>query len=94
MGTVNICVGNNLIIDFEIFSYWLNGNSVEECKEILTKKHFKIKEKINENIILNDTIDHYYIFSQLEQYLQTPPRLKEQLLFQISEEDTNKLIEL
>ena len=32
------------------------------------------------------------MFNKLEQYLHAPPRLKEQLLFQISKEDTEKLI--
>lgn len=27
MGTVDIFVGNNLIIDFDIFSFWIKGYS-------------------------------------------------------------------
>ena len=25
MGTVDVFIGNNLIIDFEIYSYWIDG---------------------------------------------------------------------
>ena len=25
MGTVDVCIGNNLIIDFDIFSLWVDG---------------------------------------------------------------------
>jgi hypothetical protein len=38
-------------------------------------------------------LDHYLIFNKLEQYLQTPTRLKEQLVFQITDEMADRLIE-
>ena len=42
---------------------------------------------------MKDVSDYYHIFNKLEQYLNLPPRLKEQLIVQISEEDADKLIE-
>lgn len=42
---------------------------------------------------MKDVSDYYHIFNKLEQYLHLPPRLKEQLIFQISDEDADKLIE-
>ena len=46
-----------------------------------------------DKIVLQDIKDHYRLFSMLEQYLHSPPNLKEQLLFQVSDELANKLIE-
>jgi hypothetical protein len=65
----------------------------EECKEILIKKDLVNKRDINENIILKDVNDNYHVFNRLEQYLQSPTRLKEQLLFQITDDEADKLIE-
>lgn len=33
MGTVDIFIGNNLIIDFDIFSYWVNGLSGNQLSD-------------------------------------------------------------
>lgn len=92
MGTVNIFVGNNLIIDFDIFTFWIEGFSVEESKEITLKRDPSLRE-IKESIILQNIHDNYHIFGRLEQYLAEPPRLNEQLMFQISDEICEKLIE-
>lgn len=92
MGTVDIFVGNNLIIDFDIFAFWNRGYSVNECKDQILKYDSDAKE-VKENIIVKNILDNYNIFSRLEQYLLSPQRLKEQLLFQISDEIVDKLIE-
>jgi hypothetical protein len=60
---------------------------------VLIKKDLVIKRDINENIILKDVNDNYHVFNRLEQYLQSPTRLKEQLLFQISDDEADRLIE-
>ena len=64
---------------------------VEECKEQIMKRD-PIARETKESIVENDIINYYCVFNQLEQYLHAPPRLKEQLLFQISPDDTDKLI--
>ena len=92
MGTVNIFVGNNLMIDFDIYILWIEGFSAEESKEIILKRDPSLRE-IKESIISKNIQDHYHMFSRLEQYLAEPPRLKEQLMFQISAEIAEKLIE-
>jgi hypothetical protein len=48
---------------------------------------------VRENIIIKNILDNYNVFSRLEQYLLSPQRLKEQVLFQISDDITEKLIE-
>ncbi|CAF0810638.1 unnamed protein product [Brachionus calyciflorus] len=65
----------------------------EECKiEILRRD--PTSREIKEHIVFKDIVDNYYNFNRLEQYLQLPSRLKEQLLFQISDDIFEKLIEL
>ncbi len=49
--------------------------------------------EVKESIIVNDIIDYFCIFNKLEQYLYNPIRLKEQILYQISDDNFNKLIE-
>lgn len=120
---MDVFVGNNLIIDFDIYSLWVDGYSVDECKRQIMRRMNNtttssptslggsehagfstslssssssppmIRETFKESIVLKDITDHYFIFNKLEQYLYSPPRLKEQLLFQMSEEIVNKLIE-
>jgi hypothetical protein len=65
---------------------------VNECKDQILKYDSDAKE-VKENIIVKNILDNYNIFSRLEQYLLSPQRLKEQLLFQISDEIVDKLIE-
>lgn len=91
-GTVDIFVGNNLIIDIDIFILWIEGFSAEESKELMLKRDPSLLD-IKESIIIKDIHDHYHIFGRLEQYLADPPRLKKQLMFQISDEISEKLIE-
>lgn len=65
---------------------------MEESKEITLKRDPSLRE-IKESIILQNIHDNYHIFGRLEQYLAEPPRLNEQLMFQISDEICEKLIE-
>ena len=92
MGTVNIFVGNNLIIDFDIYILWIEGFSAEESMELIIKRDPSLRD-IKESIISKNIQDHYHMFGRLEQYLAEPPRLKEQLMFQVSDELAEKLIE-
>jgi hypothetical protein len=92
MGTVDVCIGNNLIIDFDIYHLWVNGYSVDECKEHILRKD-SYARSTKEHIVVKDIADNYYVFNKLEHYLYAPPRLKEQLLFQLTDEIANKLIE-
>lgn len=72
--------------------YLNNFKKVDECKENILRKDANARE-VKENIVVNDIIDNYCIFNKLEQYMYNPIRLKEQLLYQISNEISNKLIE-
>lgn len=92
MGTVDICVGNNLTIDFDVFILWTEGFSPEESKELILKRDPNLRD-IKESIVVKNIYDHYHVFGRLEQYLAEPPRLKKQLIFQISDEICEKLIE-
>jgi hypothetical protein len=90
MRTVDIFVGNNLIIDFDIYAYWINGYTAQECKDQIIKRDPTARET-KESIVENDILNSYCVFNQLEPYLDSPPRLHEQQLFQISHEDTQRL---
>ncbi|RNA36917.1 Acidic fibroblast growth factor intracellular-binding [Brachionus plicatilis] len=92
MGTVDICIGNNLIIDLDIFSLWVDGFTIDQCKTDILKKDPSARA-CKESIIIKDIIDNYHNFNRLEQYLQIPCRLREQLMFQVSEEMIEKLVE-
>ena len=63
-----------------------------ECKEEILKYDPDARD-VRENIIIKNILDNYNVFSRLEQYLLSPQRLKEQVLFQISDDITEKLIE-
>lgn len=65
---------------------------VEQCKAEILKKNLSARN-CKESIIIKDIIDNYYTFNRLEQYLQIPRRLREQLMFQVSEEMIEKLVE-
>ena len=68
------------------------NSQVDECKDQLFRRHL-IPRETKEKIVVQDILDSFQVFSRLEPYLQNPPRLKEQLLFQITDEIANELIE-
>lgn len=88
---MNIFVGNNLIIDFDIYSLWIDGYTIDESKEHImrTSHHMNLKE----SIVMNDIVDNFAIFNKLEQFLYNPIRLREQIQYQITDENMKKLIE-
>lgn len=68
---------------------------VDECKhQIARRETDSPNDRTHEVIVANDVLDHYLLFNRFEPYLQTPFRLKDQLVFQITEEVLKRLIEM
>jgi len=88
---VDVFVGNNTIIDPEVYQLWLDGHSAHEAANILQKRGILQQYGATYELLLADIWDNYRNFSMLERLLQNPPRMEEQLTFQISP-DTQKLI--
>jgi len=88
---VDVFVGNNTIIDPEVYQLWLNGYSAPEAATILQKRGILQQYGATYDLLLGDIWDNYRNFSMLERLLQNPPRMDEQLTFQIHP-DTQKLI--
>ena len=69
-------------------------NYIKGKEHIMRKNYSTLGPKsVKERVVFKDIVDHYFVFNKLEQYVQMPTRLKEQLLFQISDEIIDKLIE-
>ncbi|KAG8202157.1 hypothetical protein JTE90_010514 [Oedothorax gibbosus] len=89
---IDIFVGNNTLLDPEIYDMWLAGQDAAEGTTMLINGSLKDFD-MDYNMLLSDVLDHYRTFQMLERLLHYPKRLAEQWIFQISESVQRMLIE-
>ncbi|KAJ7307115.1 hypothetical protein JRQ81_009096 [Phrynocephalus forsythii] len=85
---LDIFVGNTTLIDEEVYQLWLDGYSALRLRSgILEQTGATV------DVLQSDTMDHYRTFYMLERLLHSPPKLLNQLLFQIPPYRQTMLIE-
>lgn len=89
---VDVFVGNNTIVDPEIFQLWLDGYTAQDAATHVLQGTLK-QESIPLDMLISDVQDHYRTFQMLERLLHSPPRLSEQWTFQITPSIQKMLIE-
>ncbi|XP_035214059.1 acidic fibroblast growth factor intracellular-binding protein-like isoform X2 [Stegodyphus dumicola] len=89
---IDIFVGNNTLLDPEIYEMWLSGQQASEGATILINGSLK-EFDIDFSMLLSDVLDHYRTFQMLERLLHYPRRLTEQWIFQIAPSMQRMLIE-
>ncbi|KAK7481158.1 hypothetical protein BaRGS_00027591 [Batillaria attramentaria] len=93
MNEVEVFVGNNTIIDPEVYGLWLRGYSANEAASILQKQESLQAFHATLDDLLSDVQDHFRLFSGLEAMLKSPPRLQNQQIYQIDHDTQTMLIE-
>lgn len=93
MADVDIFVGNNTIIDPEVYQLWLNGFTAQEAATIQQKRGVLQQYGATFDVLLSDTLDHYRTFGMIERLLQHPSRMGDQSVFQITHDTQRMLIE-
>ncbi|XP_015931147.1 acidic fibroblast growth factor intracellular-binding protein [Parasteatoda tepidariorum] len=89
---IDIFVGNNTLLDPEIYGMWLSGQEASDGATSLI--HGSLKNfDVDYGMLLSDVLDHYRTFQMLERLLHYPKRLTEQWIFQIAPSIQRMLIE-
>ncbi|XP_065718251.1 acidic fibroblast growth factor intracellular-binding protein isoform X1 [Patagioenas fasciata] len=80
---LDIFVGNTTLIDEEVYQLWLDGYTVSEAVSRRLRGGLLERSGTSVSVLQSDTRDHFRTFQMLERLLHSPPRLCQQLLFQI-----------
>nr|XP_060614159.1 acidic fibroblast growth factor intracellular-binding protein [Anolis sagrei ordinatus] len=90
---LDIFVGNTTLIDEEVYQLWLDGYSVNDAVALRLRSGILEQTGATVDVLQSDTMDHYRTFYMLERLLHSPPKLLNQLLFQIPPYRQTMLIE-
>ncbi|RDD47374.1 Acidic fibroblast growth factor intracellular-binding protein B [Trichoplax sp. H2] len=87
-----------VIIDFDVFSLWLKGYTIDETvKHRLNREQGlanRSQARIDQKLIIADTLDCYRLFNVIEdKYLKNPSSLANQIMFDLPPDIQNKLIQ-
>uniref|UniRef100_A0A0K8TJS3 Acidic fibroblast growth factor intracellular-binding protein n=1 Tax=Lygus hesperus TaxID=30085 RepID=A0A0K8TJS3_LYGHE len=89
---VDVFISNYTIVDPEVYKLWVDGYTAEEAVEVVHKNVFKNADCTLE-LVRSDVFEHYRTYNLLEKLLHNPPKLAEQLHFQIEPITRQLLIE-
>ncbi|XP_067831743.1 fibroblast growth factor (acidic) intracellular binding protein a isoform X1 [Heptranchias perlo] len=90
---LDVFVGNTTLIDKDVYQLWLDGYSVSDAVTIRIQSGILEQTGATPDVLESDTMDHYRTFQMLERLLHSPPKLINQLLFQIPPPMQSMLIE-
>ena len=92
---LDVFVSEPVGVDLEVFALWLSGRGVEEATRQRMKNEPSISKEFHDyrSLLHSETRDQFRIFHILEPYLQSPPTLMNQHLFQFSLASKKALIE-
>ncbi|KAK9498337.1 hypothetical protein O3M35_002992 [Rhynocoris fuscipes] len=88
---VDVFISNYTIVDPEVYQLWVDGCTAEAAVDVVHKNAFKSEHTLD--LVKSDVSDHYRTYSLLEKLLHNPPKLAEQLHFQIEPLTRQLLIE-
>ncbi|CAM1154855.1 FIBP (predicted) [Pycnogonum litorale] len=92
---VDVFVGSNTIIDFDIYQIWLDGHSEHDAVQILIQRgtQQQCSFPVTVEMLRSDVRDNYMTFQLLEAYLQNPTKFAEQWIFQLDDVTQRTLIQ-
>ncbi|XP_077302979.1 acidic fibroblast growth factor intracellular-binding protein [Arctopsyche grandis] len=90
---VDVFISNYTLVDPEIYQLWIEGCSSSEAVGTLEKRGIVKITGAPLDLVASDVLDHYRTFSLLERLLSVPPKLSEQLSFQLDPQTRQLLIE-
>ncbi|XP_064489864.1 acidic fibroblast growth factor intracellular-binding protein-like [Ornithodoros turicata] len=90
---IDVLVGNNTLIDPDVFQLWLEGYSAQDAAAAIHRNQGMKESEIPLELLKSDVIDHYRTLQMLERLLHSPVHLAEQWTFQLMPETQEMLIE-
>lgn len=94
MGTeVDVFISNYTLVDPEIYQLWIEGQNVRDAVATLNQRGLGQETGASLELIASDVLDHYRTYSLLEKLLMNPPKLQEELAFQIEPHTRQVLLE-
>lgn len=92
LAEVDVFVGNNTLIDPEVFQLWLEGYSAQDAAVTLHQNEVMKETDIPLELLKSDVLDHYRTLQMLERLLHSPVHLAEQWTFQVTPHTQQMLI--
>ncbi|KAH7939682.1 acidic fibroblast growth factor intracellular-binding protein isoform X1 [Rhipicephalus sanguineus] len=92
LAEVDVFVGNNTLIDPEVFQLWLQGYSAQDAAVTLHHNERMKETDIPLELLKSDVLDHYRTLQMLERLLHSPVHLAEQWTFQLAPQTQRMLI--
>lgn len=92
-GEVDVFISNYTLVDPEVYQLWIDGSSSSEAVKSLQEGGVIHQTGASLELVESDVLDHYRTYSLLEKLLHNPPKLSEQLAFQIEPQTRGFLIE-
>ncbi|UYV80453.1 FIBP, partial [Cordylochernes scorpioides] len=91
---VDVFVGNNTLVDPEIYQYWLDGYTAQEAASRLLQLHRSSSlAEVPLDHLISHVSDHFRNFHMVERYLHQPTTLADQWTFQLAPVTRKMLIE-
>lgn len=90
---VDVFISNYTLVDPEVYQLWVDGCSSAEAVTALNQRGVIQQTGATLELVASDVLDHYRTYSLLERLLHNPPKLAEQLAFQIEPQTRRLLIE-
>lgn len=92
LAEVDVFVGNNTLIDPEVFQLWLQGYSAQDAAVALHYNERMKEPDVPLELLKSDVLDHYRTLLMLERLLHSPVHLAEQWTFQLAPQTQRMLI--
>ncbi|XP_071441151.1 acidic fibroblast growth factor intracellular-binding protein [Hetaerina americana] len=92
-GEVDVFISNYTLLDPEVYQLWIDGCSSSEAVKQLHQRGVTQETGASYDLLSSDVADHYRTYSLLERLLHNPPKLDEQISFQLEHETKQFLIE-
>ncbi|XP_024082614.1 acidic fibroblast growth factor intracellular-binding protein isoform X2 [Cimex lectularius] len=89
---VDVFISNYTIVDPQVYQLWVDGCTSQDAVDTVHKQVPKHGDNTLE-LVKSDVSDHYRTYNLLEKLLHNPPKLAEQLHFQIEPLTRQLLIE-
>jgi len=94
MSVVDVFVGNYPQIDWDLYSLWVEGMSVNEAMQTLKERGVLPGQTTLEvELLVSDLADNFRQFNLWEAMLHNPIMFSEQLVFQLDADTQNLLVE-
>ncbi|XP_065143077.1 acidic fibroblast growth factor intracellular-binding protein B isoform X2 [Paramisgurnus dabryanus] len=88
---LDVFVGNTTVLDEDVYQLWLDGYT--DAVKMRMETGVLLECEANEEVLLSDTMDQFRTFQMFERLLQSPSKVANQLVFQISPHHRAMLIE-